>query len=89
MSYHLSSDGLETDFVCRGDALEEVQLIQVCWSVRDEKTLAREVRSLKSAMSELKIDKGLIVTWMEEVNLGGGITAMPFWKWAIQKDLSL
>ena len=89
LSYHLSSDGLETDFVCRGDALEEVQLIQVCWSVRDEKTLAREVRSLKSAMSELKIDKGLIVTWMEEVNLGGGITAMPFWKWAIQKDLSL
>jgi len=89
LSYYLSSDGLETDFVCRGNDSKRVNLIQVCWSMRNEKALARELRALKAAMCELKIDKGLIVTWLEEASLGGGITAIPFWKWAMQKDLSL
>ncbi|MEI8138527.1 MAG: ATP-binding protein [bacterium] len=84
LSYYLSAAGLETDFVCRKDDQDEAQLIQVCWSLRDEQTLAREVSSLKSAMNELKVTKGLIVTWMEEANPCAEITAIPFWKWAVE-----
>ena len=84
LSYYLTADGLEIDFVCRDGARTEAQLIQVCWSLRDEQTLAREVRSMKSAMRELKVKKGLIVTWMEEASPCGGITAIPFWKWAMR-----
>ena len=60
-------------------------MIQVCWSLRDEQTLEREVRSLTAAMSELKVAKGLIVTWMEEASPSDGIQAIPFWKWAMME----
>jgi predicted AAA+ superfamily ATPase len=62
-----------------------VQLVQVCWSLREELTAEREVQSLKAAMRALKVDKGLIVTWMEEANPCKSITAVPFWKWAAER----
>ncbi len=84
LSYYLSPEGVEVDFVCSGDIKGVSPLIQVCWSLRDEQTLAREVRALKSAMSELKVKKGLIITWMDEAHPCDEITAIPFWKWAVQ-----
>jgi hypothetical protein len=84
-SYHLAPDGSEVDFVFEDPVEGENRLIQVCWSLRGEEALAREVRSLKSAMSAFKAAKGSIVTWMEESNPCDGIEAIPFWKWAVQK----
>jgi predicted AAA+ superfamily ATPase len=83
LAYYLSADGLEVDFVCSGSVRGVGALIQVCWSLQDEQTLAREVKALKAAMKELKVAKGLIVTWMEEAQPCDEIQAIPFWKWAV------
>jgi hypothetical protein len=85
LSHYLASDGTEVDFVYVDDAQGGVQLVQVCWSLREDLTAAREVQALKTAMRALKADKGLIVTWMEEANPCEKITAMPFWKWATER----
>ena len=58
-------------------------LIQVCWDMSDKKTFEREIRGLKSAMSELLIPSGTIVTWDDETLIDKNIKVIPAWKWLL------
>lgn len=53
--------GHEVDFVLKR-GLQVEQLIQVCWSPAEEKTLKRETTALLKAMKEFKISSGLVLT---------------------------
>jgi predicted AAA+ superfamily ATPase len=78
----------EVDFVIK-DGLDVTSLIQVCWSMRDEKTKNRELRSLQKAMKELKTDKAIIVTEDAEgeENLNGfTVKTVPLWKWLLIEE---
>ncbi|MFA6292541.1 MAG: ATP-binding protein [Victivallales bacterium] len=83
IEYVISSKGYETDFFTRHPVTGETMLLQVCWDITDEDTFARELRGLKSAMTELGIDKGRIITWDDEKTLEGNIPVIPVWKWLL------
>lgn len=51
----------EADFVVKEKTTIK-EIIQVCWSIDDSKTKKREIDSLIKAMSNLKIENGLIIT---------------------------
>ncbi len=59
--YYKTKNRREVDFVSQ-DVKGNIQLIQVCDNLRDEKTRQREIISLKEAMSETGIKEGLIIT---------------------------
>ncbi|MCX7121521.1 MAG: ATP-binding protein [Gammaproteobacteria bacterium] len=60
VSYYITRERFEVDFLAQTvDGRQK--LIQVCWDVSDEETLARETRALKAAEKELKIE-GEIIT---------------------------
>ncbi len=78
----------EVDFVVK-DGLDIKNLIQVCWSMRDEKTKNRELRSLQKAMKELKVENALIITedteGEEKLN-GFTVKTVPLWKWLLTEE---
>jgi predicted AAA+ superfamily ATPase len=78
----------EVDFVIK-EGLDVTSLIQVCWNMRDEKTKNRELRSLRKAMKELKIDKAAIITedaeGEEKLN-GFTVKTVPLWKWLLTEE---
>ncbi len=76
-------DGHEADFFARHRISGETQLIQVCWEMSDKKTFARELHGLKSAMGELSLSTGTIVTWDDETIIEKKIKAIPIWKWLL------
>ncbi len=84
VEYMTTSDGYEVDFFARDTVSGEASLIQVCWDMSDERTLEREVRGLSSAMAELSMDGGAIVTWDDEAALDGAIRIVPIWKWLLE-----
>lgn len=61
ISYWRSRPGREVNFVIR-HGTNVVEAIQACWDMNDPKTMAREVDSLNECLSELKLNKGLIIT---------------------------
>lgn len=83
VEYVSTRDGREVDFFVRHRISGETQLIQVCREMSDKKTFEREIRGLKSAMDELSIAGGTIVTWDDETVLENRIKVMPVWKWLL------
>lgn len=83
VEYVVSDKGYETDFLARHSVTGEVMLLQVCWDISNDDTFVRELRGLKTAMSELGIDKGEIITWDDEKTLDGNISVIPVWKWLL------
>ena len=81
--YVHTKDGHEADFFARHKISGEVQLIQVCWDMSDKKTFERELQGLKSAMDEVSLPTGTIVTWDDETTLDDKIKVMPVWKWLL------
>jgi predicted AAA+ superfamily ATPase len=81
--YVNTKDGHETDFFTRHRISGETQLIQVCWEMSDKKTFERELKGLKSAMDELSLSTGTIVTWDDETIIEKKIKVIPIWKWLI------
>jgi len=62
--YYKTKSGKEVDFlVKRSDTYE---LFNVCWDLSDEKTKAREIKSLLEAMREMNLSKGTIFTFEQE-----------------------
>ncbi len=84
VEYVTTKDGFETDFCARRKSDGEVKLIQVCWDMSDTATFERELRGLKSAMTELSIDSGTIVTWDEQSVINDSINVVAIWKWLLQ-----
>lgn len=77
--------GHEVDFVVK-EGSEIKQLIQVCWSVEDEKTLKRELRALVKAMKELRVSSSVVLTEDEYKDMdveGYRISLRPLWLWLI------
>ena len=72
------NDTYECDFIIkRKDTFEAVQ---VSWELTEEKTLEREIRGLRKAMTALKLKTGTIITYNTEQELEG-ISVTPFWKY--------
>jgi len=83
IEYVTTKKGFEVDFFARHPTTNDVKLIQVCWQMSDPKTFDREYRGLQSAMTELSIPSGTIVTWDDEARLDNNINAVPIWKWLL------
>ena len=83
--YVNTKDGREADFFTRHRISGETQLIQVCWEMSDKKTFGRELQGLKSAMDELSLSTGTIVTWDDETSIEKQIKVIPIWKWLLEK----
>lgn len=71
----------EVDFLVKRD-LKVTQLIQVCWELIQPETKNRETRSLRKAMKELGVQRGLVITENEEME-EGAIKFVPLWKWLL------
>lgn len=86
--YYKTKNNLEVDFLIkRGSKAEE--LCQVSWSLANQETKEREIKSLSAAMEELKIKKSMILTYDEEEELkikGKMIIIKPVYKWLLEKE---
>lgn len=75
----------ECDFVIqRGERV--VQLIQAAWNLREQETLAREIKGLMEASDVTGCDNLLILTDDDEriIKEGGKeIRILPVWKWLL------
>jgi uncharacterized protein len=81
VEYLVTKDGYEVDFFVVEKTSGEKQLIQSCWEMSDKETFKRELNGLKSAMNELKLSSGAIVTWDDETVIDKSINVIPVWKW--------
>lgn len=84
--YYVTREGGEVDFAMLSGPKGERALLQVCWSLEDPDTREREA-SLLTAMKELKIRRGTIVTWMDEESTRDRIEVVPAWKWLVQSAI--
>jgi predicted AAA+ superfamily ATPase len=65
-------------------------LIQVSWSIEDKSVREREIKSLFSAMEELKMKKGTILTYGESDIIkrdGKEIIVNPVFRWMLDNHL--
>lgn len=81
--YYFTQSGAEVDFVLPQSRETTCRLIQVCWTLKDPATRAREITALREAMKELRLKRGLILTWMEEDASLADIAVQPAWKWLV------
>jgi predicted AAA+ superfamily ATPase len=84
--YYVTKNGTEVDFVLTGQEGGGRRLIQVCWNLQDPATREREVGALMSAMQELKVEQGTIVTWLDEDAPVESINIVPAWKWLVSEQ---
>ena len=96
--YGRSRKGKEVDFILK-EGLRITEVIQVCVSLADQKTLQRELQAMMDVCIEL--DKGrrtakatkmrlTIITEDEERIINtehGDVNVIPIWKWLIQQEL--
>ena len=83
--YYRGQGNSEADFLIK-EKLKVKQAIQVCWSLADKKTRAREISGLAAAMGEFKLKEGLILTYAEEEIIKteqGKIFIQPATKWIL------
>ena len=82
--YHLefvrTADGYEVDFLARHPISGEIKLLQVCYDLRPDKVLDRELRALNRAKHELRVEDATVVTWDDETTLPDGNEVIPAWK---------
>jgi predicted AAA+ superfamily ATPase len=86
ISYVKTPDGYEVDFLARHPDNSE-ELIQVCTSIDDLGTLAREVRALQDAANEYPRAKQLILTLESRLPFPAvppPIQVLPAWQWMLQ-----
>lgn len=84
--YYKTGNNLKVDFLVKAK-FSDRSLIQVSWSLKDTATREREIRALVVAFDELKLKKGLILTYDEEDEIkidGKTITVTPAYKWFLQ-----
>jgi len=81
--YYLTESGAEVDFAVRPSDVSRLELLQVCWDIRNEETWERERRALTEAMEELRVERGTVVTWLDEDTSDERIVVQPAWKWLL------
>ena len=85
--YYKTQDGREVDFLIR-EGSKVRQLVQVTQRLDNENVKEREVRALVSAMKELGLKHGLILTEDEETKMRTGnqlIEVKPIYKWLLSE----
>jgi predicted AAA+ superfamily ATPase len=90
ISYYLTSEREEVDFIL-GDPAQDLPkaLIQVCASLKDPETREREIHNLQTAMAELHLKQGTIVTLYEREVIktsAGKIEVVPAWEWFLTEE---
>lgn len=83
ISYVLTSDGSEVDFIVHHSMQDDYALVQVCYDMSNKDTFEREVSALKDAADALSITKRYVVTWDDEEYLPGDIQVVPVWKFLL------
>lgn len=88
ISYYLTAGRREVDFIL-GDPAQKLPeaLFQVCVSLKEKETRERELAALTSAMEELKLRQGTIVTLYEKERIktpAGLVEVIPAWEWFLQ-----
>ncbi len=89
LEYFKTSKGYEVDFIAKAPYTNTLSLIQVSVTLKDAGAKKREIRALNAAMSELQIDKSIIITADEsgeKKTNSGDINIIPAWLWAIQLE---
>ena len=90
ITYYRTREGYEVDFHVV-DHLGDQALFQVCADMAPEKTRGREIRALVSAMNELDLSHGTVVTMDQEetVELSGRqINLVPAWRFFLGSQFS-
>lgn len=86
--FYWENQGKEVDFIVkRGTEID--QLIQVCYSIEEEKVKEREVDALVQSSKELKCKNLTVITWdyeSQETIENRRINFVPFWKWLLKPD---
>ncbi len=85
--YYKTKAGYEVDFFIRKNG--KTSLIQVCYDLTNLDTYHREKKALVSAMKELNVKVGLIITLDEKRNekiQGRSITTIPVMEWLLTPD---
>jgi uncharacterized protein len=86
IAYIKTTGGLEVDFLARHlDGSQE--LIQVCTSVDDPDTLARELRGLEAAATEHPMARQLVLTLESRLPFPAApeqVNILPTWRWMLQ-----
>ena len=88
VAYVRTASGHEVDFLARSRTHRQV-LIQVCASLDDPATLAREVRAMQEAMTEHPRAKPLLLTLesrLPQPGVPAPIQIMPAWQWMLTPD---
>ncbi len=85
--YYKTRNDREVDFVVK-EGIEVMELIQVCYEVKNPDVEEREAKALIEAGSELKIKKLTVLTWDEKREVekdGMTIQLRPLWEWLLEK----
>ena len=83
IEYYNTSNGDEVDFLVTDRATKERRLVQVSWELSSPGTEERELKALKDARNEIKVDDCIVVTWDDEREVDG-IRIVPAWKWCLE-----
>lgn len=85
--YYRAADGCEADFLVREDN-EVASVLQVSWSITEEKTRERELRGLRSALNAHGLQNGLLLTDDERDTIHfeeGTIEVKPVFEWLLEE----
>lgn len=84
--YYKTAEQFEVDFVIKKD--RALQLLQVCWQIKDKAVLMRELRALSAALDELKLEKAYLITFDEGFYLNTEhdkrIEILPAYQWLLR-----
>jgi predicted AAA+ superfamily ATPase len=87
ISYYLTADRREVDFILGDPAQQFPQaLIKACTTLKEEGAREREIKALETAMEELKLETGTIITLYEKERIktpAGIIDVVPAWEWCL------
>lgn len=86
--YYKTNNNLEIDFLIK-EKNAPAALIQVAQNLDNPKTKDREIKSLLTALGELNLSNGLILTEDEEGSVeqeGKTINILPVYKWLLEKE---
>ncbi len=84
--YYKNKNNQEVDFFVRA---RKKELIQVSWTLENERTHNREINALLNSMDELKISEASVLTYNLEREFRVGnkkISVIPVWKWVLTRE---
>ena len=84
--YYKTRNDREVDFVVK-KGTEVMELIQVCYDVKNPSVEDREIKALIEAKNELKAKKLTVLTWDEKREIekdGNVIQLRPLWEWLLE-----